>query len=155
MPLPTFPFREIGHNPIVFIHLNFTIMTKTKNQLLLRKDDYDILINCIRSGQGKTAFDHQNIEELESELKKARLVPKDQFPGNVVRLNSRVVIKEDSGKQMELMVVIPEQANIKERKISVMAPIGTALLGFKQGEKIAWEVPSGKKTFTIVKVVNE
>jgi regulator of nucleoside diphosphate kinase len=116
-------------------------MTKAKTQLLLRKDDYDILMNCIRSGQGKTAFDHQNIEELESELKKARLVPKDKFPGNVVGLNSRVVIMQDDGKQMELVVVIPEQANIKEKKISVMAPIGTALLGFRQGEQVAWDVP--------------
>ena len=129
-------------------------MTKAKTQLLLRKDDYDILINCIRSGQGKTAFDHQNIEELESELKKARLVPKDKFPGNVVGLNSRVVIRQDDGKQMELVVVIPEQANIKEKKISVMAPIGTALLGFRQGEKVAWDVPSGRKTFTIMQVIN-
>jgi regulator of nucleoside diphosphate kinase len=129
-------------------------MTKAKTQLLLRKDDYDILMNCIRSGQGKTAFDHQNIEELETELKKARLVPKDKFPGNVVGLNSRVVIMQDDGKQMELVVVIPEQANIKEKKISVMAPIGTALLGFRQGEQVAWDVPSGRKTFTIMQVIN-
>jgi regulator of nucleoside diphosphate kinase len=129
-------------------------MTKAKTQLLLRKDDYDILMNCIRSGQGKTAFDHQNIEELETELKKARLVPKDKFPGNVVGLNSRVVIMQDDGKQMELVVVLPEQANIKEKKISVMAPIGTALLGFRQGEQVAWDVPSGRKTFTIMQVIN-
>jgi regulator of nucleoside diphosphate kinase len=131
-----------------------TIMTRVKTQLLLRKDDYDILINCIRTGPGKTAFDNQNIQELESELKKARLVPKDQFPGNVVGLNSRVIIRQDDGKQMELIVVIPEQANIKEKKISVMAPIGTALLGFRQGEKVAWDVPSGRKTFTIMQVFN-
>jgi regulator of nucleoside diphosphate kinase len=53
-----------------------------------------------------------------------------------------------------LVVVIPEQANIKEKKISVMAPIGTALLGFRQGEQVAWDVPSGRKTFTIMQVIN-
>lgn len=129
-------------------------MPRVKSQLLLKKDDYDILMSCIRNGRGKTVFDNQNIQELESEIKKAKVVTKDQFPVNVVGLNSRVIIKEDDGKQMELMVVIPELANIKEKKISVMAPIGTALLGFKQGEKVAWEVPSGKKTFTIVQVIN-
>jgi len=129
-------------------------MSRVKNQLLLRKDDYNILMGCIRSSHGKIAFDQQNIQELEIELKKAKLVPKDQFPENVVGLNSRVIIMEDDGKQMELMVVIPEQANIKEKKISVMAPIGTALLGFRQGEKVAWDVPSGRKTFTIMRVFN-
>jgi len=53
------------------------------------------------------------------------------------------------------MLVTPDRANIKDRKISVMAPIGTALLGFRQGNKIKWKVPAGKKTFTIVNVTNE
>jgi regulator of nucleoside diphosphate kinase len=44
------------------------------------------------------------------------------------------------GKVMELMVVTPEQANIKQQKIFVMSPIGTALFGFRKGNKISWKV---------------
>jgi len=131
-------------------------MQTKKQQLVLRKDDYDILLSCLRGSYAKAAFDRQNIEELEGELKKAKLVNKDEFPPDVVRLNSKVKIKESNkDKLMELMLVTPEKADIKERKISIMAPMGTALIGFRQGQKVAWQVPSGKKEFTIVEVVNE
>jgi regulator of nucleoside diphosphate kinase len=55
---------------------------------------------------------------------------------------------------MELMIVLPDKANIKERKISIMSPVGTALIGFRQGENVKWQVPSGRKTFTILEVNN-
>ncbi len=129
-------------------------MQNVKKQLVLRKDDYEILISCLRSG--RSAFDQHNIEDLETELKRAKLVNKEDFPTDVVRLNSRVKIKEENkDKVMELTLVTPEKADIKERKISIMAPIGTALIGFQQGEKVSWQVPSGNKTFTIMEVINQ
>jgi regulator of nucleoside diphosphate kinase len=131
-------------------------MQKAKHQLALRKDDYDIMIDYLRGKQGKTLFDRHNAEELQMELKKAKVVDKDDLPQDVVRLNSRVIIKEeDKGKVMEVMLVTPDKADIKLRKISVLAPIGTALIGFRKGQKVAWQVPSGKKTFTILDVINE
>jgi regulator of nucleoside diphosphate kinase len=131
-------------------------MQKAKHQLVLRKDDYEIMIDYLRGKQGKTLFDRHNAEELQMELKKAKVVDKDDLPLDVVRLNSRVMIKEeDKGKVMEVMLVTPDKADIKLRKISVLAPIGTALIGFRKGQKVAWQVPSGKKTFTILDVINE
>jgi len=129
-------------------------MQKVKEQLVLLKDDYETLVAYLRSAHG--AFDQQNIEELQAEIKKARLVDKEDFPEDVVRLNSKVRVKEDGkGKVMELMLVTPDKADIKERKISVMAPIGAALIGFRRGQKIKWQVPAGPKTFTIMDVVNQ
>ena len=52
------------------------------------------------------------------------------------------------------MIVLPDKADIKERKISILSTIGTALIGFRQGENIRWQVPPGKKTFTILEVNN-
>lgn len=131
-------------------------MQKINNQLVLRKDDYNLLISYLNGGHGKTAFDRRNAEELHAELKKAKLVNKDDFPVDVVRLNSKVRIKaEDKDEVMELMLVTPDKADIKEKKISIMAPIGTALIGFRQGQKVKWQVPAGKRTFTIVEVTNE
>jgi regulator of nucleoside diphosphate kinase len=131
-------------------------MQQTKQQLVLRKDDYDVLLSCLRGSYAKAAFNRQNIEQLEGELKRAKLVSKDEFPPDVVRLNSKVKIKEaDKEKLMELMLVTPEKADIKERKISIMAPMGTALIGFRQGQKVVWQVPSGRKEFIIVEVINE
>ena len=130
-------------------------MQKQNNQLVLRKDDYEILISYLNNIHRKSAFDHQNAEELKNELKKAKLVNEADFPGDVVRLNSKVKVKvERKNEIMELMIVTPDKADIKEKKISIMAPLGTALIGFRQGQKVKWQVPAGKKTFTIMEVIN-
>ena len=131
-------------------------MQKINNQLVLRKDDYKLLISYLNGGHDKTAFDRRNAEDLHAELKKAKLVNKDDFPIDVVRLNSKVRIKaEDKDEVMELMLVTPDKANIKEKRISIMAPIGTALIGFRKGQQVKWQVPAGKKTFTILEVTNQ
>lgn len=131
-------------------------MKKTNNRLVLLIDDYKLLISYLNGGHGKTAFDRRNAEDLQTELKKAKLVNKDDFPDDVVRLNSKVRIKaEGKDEVMELMLVTPDKADIKEKKISIMAPIGTALIGFRQGQKVKWQVPAGKKTFTIMEVIND
>ena len=131
-------------------------MKKTNKDLVILTDDYKLLISYLNRGLDKTAFDRQNAEGLRAELKKAKLVNKDDFPHDVVRINSTVRVKaEDKNELMEFMLVTPDKANIKEKRISIMAPVGTALLGFRQGQQVKWQVPSGEKTFTILEVINE
>ena len=130
-------------------------MKKLNNQLVLLKDDYNLLVTYLNNRSGKTIVDRRNAEDLFAELKKAKLVSKDEFPADVVRLNSTVRIKpEDKDYVMELTIVTPDKADSKERKISIMSPVGTALIGFRQGRNVKWQVPSGKKTFTILEVNN-
>ena len=131
-------------------------MKKIKDTLILRQDDYALLTSYINNMRRQSSFDRHNAEELTSELKKATLVNNDDFPSDVVGLNSKVRIKtEGKHEEMELIIVTPERANIKEKKISIMAPIGTALIGFRRGQKVKWKVPSGNKTFTILEVNND
>jgi regulator of nucleoside diphosphate kinase len=130
-------------------------MKKITNNLVIRKDDYLLMISYLDNARKHSSFDKQNAEELTAELKKAILVAKDDFPNDVVGLNSKVRIRtEGKGEEMELTLVTPDKANIKEKKISIMAPIGTALIGFRQGQKVKWKVPAGNKTFTILEVNN-
>lgn len=131
-------------------------MQNINKQLVLRKDDYNVLLSYLTGGSGRTAFDRRNAEDMQAELKKAKLVDKEDFPPDVVRLNSTVRIKaEDKNEIMEFILVTPDKANIKEKRISIMAPIGTALIGFRKGQKVKWQVPAGKKTFTILEVKND
>jgi regulator of nucleoside diphosphate kinase len=131
-------------------------MQKINKQLVIRKDDYNLLISYLTRASRKAVSDRRNAEDLQAELKKAKLVNKDDFPPDVVGLNSTVRIKpEDKNEIMEFMLVTPDKANIKEKRISVMAPIGTALIGFRKGQKIKWQVPAGKRTFTILDVINK
>ncbi|MEP7110793.1 MAG: GreA/GreB family elongation factor [Ferruginibacter sp.] len=131
-------------------------MRPLNKQLILRKDDYNLLVSYLKGGQNKSMYDRQNAEELQTELKKAKLVEEADFPPDVVRLNSKVKIRAEGKRDiLKLMLVMPSKADIKQGKISIMAPIGTALLGFRQGQVVNWQVPSGKKKFTIIEVANQ
>ena len=128
-------------------------MEAIKEQLILRKDDYELMMAYLKGNLDRNSFDRHNAEELEGELRKARLVEQDDFPGDVVRINSKVSIRDErDGKNIELTLVTPQKADIKQRKISILSPIGTALIGYRKGQKVQWKVPSGHKTFTILDV---
>jgi len=130
-------------------------MQKVKKGLLLSKADYEIITSVLRGGSEKTSFNRQEATQLEEELKSARLVNTEKMPPDVVRLYSHVKIKDQAnGKVMNLTVVPPGKADIKQMKISVLSPIGTALIGYSKGETVRWNVPAGTKTFVILDVVN-
>lgn len=131
-------------------------MDNKKRRLLLSKEDYRIIRAYIKKGVRAITFNRRDAEELEQELKKAEVVDSDKLPADVVRLNSMVTIHEqEEDRILEVKVVSPEKANIKNKWISIMSPIGTALIGFRKGEQVKWKVPAGKKTFTIVDVQNQ
>jgi regulator of nucleoside diphosphate kinase len=127
-------------------------MKKLENQLVIAHEDYEILSNYIRP---VVAFDRKNAALLLKEIEKATIVKKDELPQDVVRLNSKVIVKEENkNKVMELILVVPEKADLHQNMISVFAPIGVALIGFKQGEQVNCSTPTGNKLFTILKVCN-
>ncbi len=131
-------------------------MQTINNRIVLTKDDHDIIMSYIRKGLATIMFSRQDAEELETELKNAKIVKKNELPEDVVRINSTVTIREEKeNKLMELTVVTPEKANIKQRLISIMSPIGTALIGFRKGQQVKWRAPAGKKTFIITDVQHQ
>ena len=131
-------------------------MKNIKNNLVIREDDYLLLITYLNNARRQPTFDRRNADELTSELQKATLVNKINFPGDVIGLNSKVRIKaEGKSEEMEFVIVTPERANITEKKISIMAPIGTTLIGFRKGQQVKWKMPAGNKTFTILEVTND
>lgn len=130
-------------------------MQQVKTRLMLSQEDHDIILSYLKRGWNNKTFNRQDAEELESEIRNAKVVKKEKLPEDVVRLDSVVVIsEEDDNKLLELKVVTPARADIKNRKISIMSPIGTALIGFRKGDKVSWKVPAGRKTFTILEVKN-
>lgn len=128
-------------------------MKKEKTPIIMAKNDYKIIMHHLTFNVGEKRFSGKDVDDLEKELKKAKVIDSDKMPPDVVRLNSRVTIRDEKeGRMMELMVVTPDKADIKQRKISVLSPIGTALIGFCKGHKLKWKVPSGIKSFTILEV---
>lgn len=119
----------------------------------MTREDYDIIMHQLKYHHGKKTFNSNDAEGLIKELKKAQLVNAADIPADIVRLNSKVTIKEEKeGRLLELVVVTPDKADMKQRKISILSPIGTALIGFCKGHQVNWKVPSGIKLFTILEV---
>ena len=83
---------------------------------------------------------------LQAELDRAEnIVGHDEVPAGVVTMNSRVHCREESsGKDYHLTLVYPKDANADEGKISILAPVGSALLGLHAGQHIDWPAPGGK-----------
>lgn len=83
-------------------------------------------------------------EALEQELSRAKVVTRQELPAGVVSMNSRVHCREEiSSKDYHLTLVFPQDAG-KEGTVSVLAPVGTALLGMTVGQHIDWPTPGGK-----------
>jgi len=98
--------------------------------------------------------DRPYLEQLEDELNKARVVDPKNIPDNVVTMNSIVRIKDlDTGEEETFTLVFPGKTNITEKAVSILAPIGTALIGYGEGDIIEWEVPAGTKRFQIMEVI--
>lgn len=132
--------------------------TKTitaENDVLLLKRDHAILDEYVKTLHGMKVNERENFARLGQELAKATIIPEENFPEDRVRINSSVVIKDlATNREMTLTIVLPDNADIKQRKVSVLAPMGTALLGFKKGTEVSWDVPAGRKTFKIMEVDN-
>ena len=123
--------------------------------VILLKHDFEILNAHVKNLQGMQVNEKENFSKLSEELKKAKIVDAEDFPNDVVRLDSTVVIKDlQTNREMTITIVLPQKADIKQKKVSVLAPIGTALIGFGKGQKVSCEVPSGKKDFKILEVSN-
>lgn len=93
------------------------------------------------------------IRELNSDLKSASIVGSGEIPADVVTMNSRVVIRDlSTNEDEEWMLCFPNNADIFENRLSVLAPMGIAMLGQKTGDVIAWETPKGAAQATIMSI---
>jgi regulator of nucleoside diphosphate kinase len=84
------------------------------------------------------------LEGLEKELDRAKVVDPKTVPHDLVTMNSRVRLEDlETGEEMVYTLVFPENANLAKNKISILAPIGTAMLGYRVGDVFEWHVPDG------------
>jgi regulator of nucleoside diphosphate kinase len=84
-------------------------------------------------------------EQLAEELEHAAVVPSEEIPEDVVTIGSRVVfVDETTGRQRYVRIVDPMHADLAQLEISVLAPVGAALLGLPVGGSIDWQFPDGK-----------
>jgi regulator of nucleoside diphosphate kinase len=94
------------------------------------------------------------VAALSKELKRAQVVPSQEIPADVITMNSQVRLKETkSAFTMELTIVYPHEANVSSKKVSVLAPVGTAVIGCKVGETVKWPMSRGTATYIVEEIL--
>ncbi|MGD9951465.1 MAG: nucleoside diphosphate kinase regulator [Burkholderiales bacterium] len=114
-------------------------------------DRLEGLLGDLRAGAPEIA------DGLRAELDRARIVEPAELPPDVVTMNSTVrFADEESGKEFERTLCYPEEATGGEDKVSILAPLGSALLGLSVGQRIDWPVPGGRMAhIRILEVVSQ
>src|SRR5574340_380228 len=121
-----------------------------KRSIYITESDMNRLQGLLESGSRFGYRDKKHLMELEDELNRARVVPAKDIPGDVITMNSKVRLKDlDSGEEMTYSLVFPGDANVAEDRISILAPIGTALIGYRVGGTIEWKVPGGLRRLKV------
>ncbi len=96
----------------------------------------------------------QYLEKLQMEIDRANVVSPKDIPGDVITMNSTVSLVDlETGEEEVYTLVFPEDADLGQRKISVLAPIGTAMLGYEVGDVFEWDVPAGKRNLRVEKII--
>ena len=126
-------------------------MTTRKPRITLTAHDHEKLSIIARAAESNMP---DVAAVLTEELERAHVLAKGRHPEHTVCMGSEVEFRDDTtGKVQEVMLVYPDEADISKGKISVLTPIGTALIGLRAGHSITWETRTGDlRTLTVLTV---
>ena len=128
--------------------------TRLDREIVITDFDQSRLRNVLESVRRWNARDRTHLDDLEAELDRADVVLPVDVPFDVVTMNSEVAVRDlDSNEEMTFAVVFPSDADVNRRRISILAPIGTAVLGSRVGDMIDWKVPGRSRRLKIERVV--
>jgi regulator of nucleoside diphosphate kinase len=103
--------------------------------------------------QATAERDQDRLDELGAELERAFIAEQNDVPRDVVTMRARVhVLDLKSGERRDLVLVFPWESDLAAGRISVLAPLGTALLGYREGDEVEWTMPGGVRRLRIEKV---
>ncbi|WP_040282151.1 GreA/GreB family elongation factor [Psychroserpens damuponensis] len=124
--------------------------------LILEKKEYVYLKRLLNiSGYAKDQVVQKSLIKLSNELKTAHIVDNDQMPEDVIRFGSVVNIEFENGLKKTIQLVIPIEKSSREHKISVLTPMGSALIGYSKGDRLEWDFPGGNHVIKIADVSRE
>ncbi len=126
---------------------------RRKPTIVVSQTDYDRLI-ALAEGAPEHLADAA--EELTAELERAKVKPDKRLPADVVRMGSTVEFRSNDGRERRVTLVYPGEADIAQGKISILTPIGAALIGLAPGQSMSWTARDGKlHELSVLAVVNE
>ena len=124
-----------------------------RRQIVITDFDLRRLLNLVGERPMRSSGDEKYLGDLRTELESASVVPPSAVPPDVITMNSRVLLRDlTTDEYMTCTLVFPGAANVDEGQISILAPIGTAMIGYRAGDVIEWEVPAGKVRLRVEQV---
>jgi regulator of nucleoside diphosphate kinase len=122
--------------------------------IYITEHDLDRLLKLTEAMASRDRKSGPYIEKLEEQLDRAHVVEPGSIPADVITMNSTVRLQDlNSKEELTYKLVFPGNANAGLNAISVLAPIGTALLGYREGDVIEWDVPAGIRRLKVLEVV--
>lgn len=126
----------------------------TRRHIFITEDDMARLRELVRQGRMASRKDQKHLAELDQELDLAEVIEAGDVTPDVVTMHSTVRVRDvDSGASRVYTLVFPVEADIDQERISVLAPIGTALLGYRSGDVFDWRTPGGTRRLQIEEVL--
>lgn len=120
-----------------------------ESKIMISRDDLHRLRPLLRS-PAIQAIERESLHDLFDELDRAMIVRHEHLPSDVVALGSRALVRDlVAGEEAHYTLVLPSEANVSLGRISVLAPLGTALLGSRVGDEIEWHTPGGLRRLSI------
>lgn len=123
-------------------------------KLVLTQTDFSRLTKLINNEKEIYKRRQDNLQKILEELNKAIIVTPENIDNTVVTINSIVKFTDlITNMNIQLKIVYPKNANINKKHVSILSPIGTALLGCKKGETVDWHIAGSKKRYFINEVI--
>lgn len=124
-----------------------------KLPIIMNAADHEELSCAIVAADKLSDRAQAEITSLRSELERAEIVAPNEVPPDVITMNSRAELLDlDTNERMEFTLVFPAEADIEEGKISILAPLGTAMLGYRVGDEFEWTVPYGSRRLRVTRI---
>jgi regulator of nucleoside diphosphate kinase len=118
--------------------------------IVVTRSDRERLNLLVETSRGRRRWEELHIRALAEELEGAEVVEPERVPADVVTMHSRVRVRDMvSGEEMTYELCYPTEASVEGGRLSVLAPIGTALLGYRAGDVVRWPVPGGVRVLKI------
>lgn len=117
--------------------------------IIVASEDHSRLLELVSRSDGTGVA-----EQIEVEIGRARVLPLSEVPGDVVVMNSELEYEDVATHQRRrLQLVYPKDADFDAGRISILAPLGCALLGLRVGQEIDWRMPGGLRRLRVLSVV--
>ena len=125
-----------------------------EKQIVITELDRQRLVDLILSAQSGEYRGSVYLDQLRGELNRAQIVTPQDIPADTITMNSKVALLDlDTREEEVYTLVYPENADSAEGKISILAPIGTAMLGYRVGDVFEWDVPAGKRRLKVDRIL--